>query len=62
MSITSKSGRSARSKTTASITVTVSSARSGQKRQQKKASEERVTLFAHLPLYTRDLGRLSVPT
>ena len=31
---------------------------SQQKRQQKKASDERVTLFAHLQLYTRHLERV----
>jgi hypothetical protein len=39
---------------------TVSSNQSQQKRQQKKSNDERVTLFAHLTIYTRNLDRLPI--
>jgi hypothetical protein len=57
MSVTS---RSVRGTTNASIASTGPSNQSQQKRLQKKSTDERVTLFAHLSIYTRNLDKLSM--
>jgi hypothetical protein len=55
MSVISKSARPISIATT-----TISSNQSQQKRQPKKSNDERVTLFAHLNIYTRNLDKLSM--
>ncbi|CAF4704076.1 unnamed protein product [Rotaria sp. Silwood1] len=61
ISVTSKSTRPATTTTTtiATTTTTVPSNQSQQKRQQK-SDDARVTLFAHLMIYTRNLERLPI--
>jgi hypothetical protein len=56
MSVISRSARAP----TITTAPTTSSNQSQQKRQQKKSSDERVTLFAHLAIYTRNLDDLSI--
>ncbi|CAF2988116.1 unnamed protein product [Rotaria sp. Silwood2] len=58
LSVISKSARSTTTTATATST-TVPSNQSQQKRQQK-SDDARVTLFAHLMIYTRNLERLSM--
>jgi hypothetical protein len=55
MSVTSRSVR------TPTIT-TAPTALPQEKRQQKKSTDERVTLFSHLTLYTRNLEALPMKT
>jgi hypothetical protein len=54
MSINSKTARPTPTSTP------VLSNQSQQKRQQKKTTDERVTLFAHLSIYTCNLERLPI--
>ncbi len=42
------------------ISISVSTNQPQQKRQQKKSNDERVTLFSHLTIYTRNLDNLPI--
>jgi hypothetical protein len=57
MSVTS---RSIRAPTTTTPTVASAANQSQQKSQAKKSNDERVTLFAHLAIYKRNLDDLSI--
>ncbi|CAF2157940.1 unnamed protein product [Rotaria magnacalcarata] len=61
LSVISKSARAATNATTIAnnVTTALPSNQSQQKQQQKRSDDGRVTLFAHLTIYTRNLDRLA---